>query len=113
MAKAEAEPKSTEQSTERFNPGKNGNALKVGNPGHIGGGGRPPNELRALAKVDWELGQKHIRAACEAGPGDTPAQNRRFEFAMDMAAKLGIGFKQENENTGSETVRIVFGKDKE
>lgn len=51
MSKTGLSPqKNSEQKTERANPGKNGNALRVGNPGNKGGG-RPPSEFK-----DWLSG---------------------------------------------------------
>jgi len=40
------------------NPGRNGNRLKVGNPGNRGGPGRPPNEYRdAMRQIAYNAAQ--------------------------------------------------------
>lgn len=60
----------TPRKTPKVNVGKNGNALRVGNPGNKGGTGRPPNEFKETLRnlVDRGTVHEHLLGVLEQGP---------------------------------------------
>lgn len=68
-----------------------GALLSGGEPGHKGGGGRPPSEIRA--RMRGSLAER-IKIAEEIADADDSSDSDRLR-ALDFLAKYGLGTKQE------------------
>ena len=97
----------TEQNTE-FNIGVNGNPLKVGNPGNKGGTGRPKNEIRAAAMVDFEAAMPLIRETA------LNLDHPHWKTAIDTLVKVA-GLQQVDQTSGDKPIEpgttVVIGND--
>lgn len=79
--------------TEMRTPKHGNGALRVGNPGCAGGTGRPPNELRRLAREGVAKALPNIQRLAENA--DLSARDADAIAAFNALAKLGVPVQHE------------------
>ena len=95
-------PKNTVNDSEatKTQPGKNGGTLKVGNEGNKGGLGRPPNEVRAMARENGYrflglIEKRLLKLEQLAAEGKELPWSQVKELA-DLNLKYGLGERTEH-----------------
>jgi len=93
---------SDDKQSERSNPGRNGNKLRVGNPGNKGGTGRPRNEFKQFCED--LLRQPNVQSTLERVLTDPDSRN--YGHALKYATAYGQGLPTEHVSITS-TARVV------
>lgn len=68
----------------------NGGLLRIGNPGNVGGPGRPPSDIRAQLRGSFVERIDQLERIADGGQGVYPQLR-----ALDVMAKYGLGTTSE------------------